>query len=320
MEIKNRRDVVIRQSAEFNLEFLRQMFHRLVQNGGPTFSEYKELTDLINQAADAIKRGELCADDLQKVWSGIGEATTSEKTVQGFVWLKPHGYAGDFEIIDRIYQHWISPDPQLAKWDECFHTLAAPCAVRNRKDYFQSWLRQWEERNNSHEIRVLNIGCGPCRDVFEYLDNHHNSRAVFECVDHESKAIAYAKGVCQSFLDRIEFQQANAFRYQPACPPDLIWSAGLFDYLNDRLATLLLRRLWRWLPSGGELVIGNFSPANSTRDWMELMGGWKLHHRNETDLATLAQQAGIPDNAIQIKCEPEKVNLFLHAQKAANSA
>jgi extracellular factor (EF) 3-hydroxypalmitic acid methyl ester biosynthesis protein len=97
----------------------------------------------------------------------------------------------------------------------------------------------------------------------------------------------------------------------------LIWSAGLFDYLNNRPATLLLRRLWRWVPPGGELVIGNFSTANSTRAYMEFMGSWTLHHRTESDLASLACQAGIPDNAIRIEHEPEKVNLFLHAKRTA---
>ena len=117
MEIKNPRDALIRQRAEFDLEIHRQMLLRLVSNGGPTISEYSELTDLINEAAAAAQRGELSADDLRNVWGGIGDAVTSTKTMQGFVWLKPHGYAGDFEIIDRIYQQWISPDHRLAKWD-----------------------------------------------------------------------------------------------------------------------------------------------------------------------------------------------------------
>lgn len=316
METNNQRDGLLRQPAKFDLEYLRQRILGLVQNGGPSVSEYQELTDTINQAAAAVKCGELLAADVLKIWGGCGDAVTSTKTMQGFVWLKPHGYAGDFEVIDRIYQCWISPEPRLAKWDEYFHSQAAPRAVRNRKAYFQSWLRQCEEQNPDHEIRVLNIGSGPSRDVFEYLNGYKNSRAFFECVDQEPKAIAYAKNVCRSFLDRIEFHQANALRYRPVRPPHLIWSAGLFDYLNDRIAIALLRRMWRWLPPGGELVIGNFSLVNPTRAWMEV-GGWFLQHRSESDLATLARQAGIPNSAIRVNCEPEKVNLFLHAKRVA---
>ena len=277
--------------------------------------EYNELTDSINQAAAAVKRGALAAGDLRNVWGGLGDAVTSTKTMQGFVWLKPHRHAGDFEIIDRIYQCWISPNPRLAKWDEYFHAQAAPRAVRNRKAYFLSWLRLQEKQNNHDKFRVLNLGSGSGRDVFEYISQHGTSRAVFECVDHDAKAIAYAKNLCAEFLDRIDFHQANVLRYQPSSQAQLIWSAGLFDYLSGRLALLLLRRLWHLLPLNGELVIGNFSPTNPTWAYMELLGGWSLHYRSENDLRKLAAQAGIPNSAVQINHEPENINLFLHARK-----
>ena len=301
--------------CEFNLESHRRFLQRLVENGGPTALEYEELTNSINQAAAAVERDVLAADDLRHIWSGLGDAVTSTKTMQGFVWMKPHGYTGDFEIIDRIYQCWISPDPRLAKWDEYFHAQAAPRAVRNRKTYFLSWLRSQETQNNHDKLRVLNLGSGSGRDVFEYVSRNGISRAVFECVDHDAKAIAYAKSLCAGFLDRIKLHQANALRYQPSSQPYLIWSAGLFDYLNGRLALLLLRRLWRWLPLNGELVIGNFSPANPTRAYMELLGGWSLHYRSEGDLRNLAVRAGIPIGAVQINRERENINLFLHARK-----
>lgn len=99
MEIKSQKDVLNRQSAEFDLEIHRQMLLRLAQNGGPSVSEYSELTISINQAADAVVRGTIPADNLRDLWGGLGDAVTSTKTMQGFVWLKPHGYAGDFEII-----------------------------------------------------------------------------------------------------------------------------------------------------------------------------------------------------------------------------
>ena len=235
--------------------------------------------------------------------------------MQGFVWMKPHGHAGDFEIIDRIYQCWISPDPHLAKWDEYFHAQAAPRAVRNRKAYFLSWLH-FQEKHNSHDkFLVLDLGSGSGRDVFEYISQNGTSRAVFECVDHDTMAIAYAQNLCAEFLDRIDFQETNVLRYQPLSQPHLVWSAGLFDYLSDRLALLLLRRLWRLLLPHGELVIGNFSPANPTRAYMELLGGWSLHHRSEKDLLNLATKAGIPTSAVEINREPENINLFLHARK-----
>ena len=48
---------------------------------------------------------------------------------------------------------------------------------------------------------------------------------------------------------------------------------------------------------------------------MELVGEWVLFHRDEIELTSLALQAGVPDHAIRIGCEPEGVNLFLHLMK-----
>ena len=54
--------------CEFDLESHRRFLHRLVQNGGPTVLEYDVLTNSINQAAAAVKRGALTASDLRNVW------------------------------------------------------------------------------------------------------------------------------------------------------------------------------------------------------------------------------------------------------------
>ena len=44
----------------------------------------------------------------------------SLSTIQGFVYNKPHGYAGDFEVIDRIYNYHIAEPKHLSKWDTFF--------------------------------------------------------------------------------------------------------------------------------------------------------------------------------------------------------
>ena len=46
----------------------------------------------------------------------------SLETMQGHAYLKPHGYAGDFELIDKIYTYWKSDDPNLIRWDDYFHS------------------------------------------------------------------------------------------------------------------------------------------------------------------------------------------------------
>lgn len=42
------------------------------------------------------------------------------------------------------------------------------------------------------QLRVLNIGCGPGRDMYEYLRRNPDSDVKFECVDLDSNAISFA--------------------------------------------------------------------------------------------------------------------------------
>jgi hypothetical protein len=130
-------------------------------------------------------------------------------------------------------------------------------------------------------------------------------------VEQDPRAIAYASNICARHLDRITFQQCNALRFKAPEHYDLIWSAGLFDYLPDRMFCFLLRRLASMVRQGGEIVIGNFSDSNPSRPYMELFD-WVLHHRSDADLRRLGNEVGFREEQILIQSEPLGVNLFMH--------
>jgi SAM-dependent methyltransferase len=243
-------------------------------------------------------------------YDAIVDLISTTNCIQGFGFLKPHGYAGDYEIIDRIYTGWVSDDLSLRKWDEYFHVQPAPRAVRNRKAYFHRVLDRLKLARPIHRVHVLNVGSGPARDVYEYLAQSNKFR--FECIDLDTRAIEFAKCLCRSYQDRVVFRRENVLRLCLDRQFDLIWSAGLFDYLADQMFLMVLRRLVPIIRPSGELVIGNFSKDNPSRYWMEAVGDWKLHHRTESELRALAHAAGVDDQRLSIGAEPEGVNLFLH--------
>ena len=113
------------------------------------------------------------------------------------------------------------------------------------------------------------------------------------------------------FLGNIGFHRDNALKFKPSKKYNLIWSAGLFDYLNKDLFKMLLSKLLVFVKPGGELVIGNFSLNNPCRDWMEC-GKWFLHHRSPADLIKIATDCGVPREKVAVQAEPLGVNLFLH--------
>jgi extracellular factor (EF) 3-hydroxypalmitic acid methyl ester biosynthesis protein len=68
---------------------------------------------------------------------------------------------------------------------------------------------------------------------------------------------------------------------------DFIYSMGLFDYLNSRVAKAVLNRLYQLLKPGGKLVVGNFNVSNPSRYYMEYWGDWFLIHRTEEEFRSL---------------------------------
>ena len=51
-------------------------------------------------------------------------------------------------------------------------------------------------------------------------------------------------------------------------------------------------RMVRFTESGGEVVVGNFGEYNPTRNYMELLGGWRLIHRSGEHLRNRAVPVG----------------------------
>ena len=282
--------------------------HQIIARGGPVPEEYPTLHSLIGCGAADVNAERVSRSRLREAWEVLGPRFMTD-TMQGFGLSKPHGYAGDFEMIDRILELRTSADPSLARWDAFFHAQAAPKAVRNRARMFGELMDSTCARASS--ARILNIGSGPCRDVARWLSANPKCEVLIECIDRDPEAIAYARHVLNGQATRVRLVQRDALRYQTGVQFDFVWSGGLFDYLSDRLFVLLFRRLLRMTNAQGQVVIGNFSPSNPSRNYMELFGEWYLHYRDDATLLRLADEAGV--RRAHVISEPEGVNLFLVA-------
>lgn len=287
------------------VELLKEVNDR----GGPAVEEYEYLKKITNKLNSMPTK--TLQNDMQ-LYEALSPAYDLNSMV-GFSFLKPHGYAGDHELIDRIYTKWKSKDKRHHKWDDLYHQMEATKAVRNRKEYFIKLISKIEaEKKNP---LVLDLGSGPCSDLYQYLIQTPKTNVKFDCIDMDVNAIEYASIVCDNYYDKINFIHKNAFRFNTNSRYDLIWSAGLFDYFSDKLFIRLTHRMYQLLEVGGELVIGNFSVDNPSRGLMEVILQWYLHHRSEADLIELALAAGVDLNNISVKSEETGVNLFLHLKK-----
>ena len=300
-------------SVPVQLETLLEYLKGMVNKGGPDPNEYSTFTSSMETLARFQQTERWSEKQISWVRTIFGEALSTQ-TIQGWALHKPHGYAGDFEIIEKIYKSHISPNPQLSNWDRFFQTHSAAKAVRNRISYFLEQL--WKVKTElSGQAQVLNLASGPGRDMYESMKVIGHSNVLFDCVDQDLNAIHYARSLCQDYLSNITFLHCNAFRFVAKKKYHLIWSAGLFDYFSDRVFKRLLKRLLPNLAKNGKLVIGNFSEDNPSRAYMEFFD-WILHHRSGEKLCQLAKECGVAPKNIFVDQEPEGVNIFLHIVNA----
>ncbi|MFC5454886.1 class I SAM-dependent methyltransferase [Prosthecobacter fluviatilis] len=291
-----------------------ELLRGMIASGGPVPNDYAHVNRALRHLGDAVRAGLVSREDVLSYAHDI-TSRHLEGTMQARALGKKYGYSGDFEIIEAIYTLQIAQEPHLRRWDLYFHSQAAPNAVRNRKAYFHQLLHSHSAGRTKVPLNVLNVASGPARDVREWVLDNPECEVFFDCVDAEIHAIERAKKLCAPFGKRVEFYHRNVLRFLPARGYELVWSAGLFDYLTDRTFVFLLKALMAVTKRGGEVVVGNFSDYNPSRDYMELLGDWVLHHRTRDHLRALALEAGAAADSIEVMWEPEGVNLFLHIRR-----
>jgi hypothetical protein len=94
-----------------------------------------------------------------------------------------------------------------------------------------------------------------------------------------------------------------------------VYSAGLFDYLEDKAFVHLARTLLSSLSEQGHLLIGNFAIGQPSRWFMEYCSEWFLIHRTPEQLMSLGEAAGAERRAMSIMAEPSGINLFLDVRR-----
>ncbi len=207
-------------------------------------------------------------------------------------------------------------------------------AHRNRIEMLIQRLEA-ETKRIAHEhrpLRILNVGCGPAHEVERFIKTSDCSpHCDFDLLDFNAETIAYAKNrleaamresghspglhfIHKSIHDLLkEATREAAGRGSANIPPeyDLVYCAGLFDYLSDKVCSRLLQLFYRWTVPGGLVVATNVHPSNSLRRFMDYVVDWHLVYRTEADMTALAPGIG----AQQVCSDTTGVNVFLDIRK-----
>lgn len=218
---------------------------------------------------------------------------------------KPRGYAGDYQIIDAIYRNNPKTTGYDRLFDNYFQMSAVSIAVRNRKDDFKKIIHN-VAANKKGPIRILNLASGPAREIDEALRSPllKDRDIFFDCVEQDQGAIDFAKCLIDD-PQRTRFIKQNVSRIALKSNIestmkdryDLIYSTGLFDYLDYRLSLRLIRNLKRLLKSDGVLAISDVRDrfTNPSIFFMEWVGDWNLLYRDDDTFRGIFVDAGFEE-------------------------
>lgn len=250
------------------------------------------------------------------------------------IYHKPLGYAGDYEMVNMILRDPFEGSSMFAKILNVYILRQAPAeAHRNRVKYLRERLVEETRRasRSSQPCRVLNLGCGPAREVSEFLmQDDICDRAHLTLLDFNDETLEFATrslGDARARARRVTGLQfikksvhqilKEATRPDPNEPRyDMIYCAGLFDYLNDRICQRLMNYFYSILAPGGLLVATNVDAANPIRNIMEYIFEWHLVYRSQEELGRLVPDQATPDSH-RILADPTGSNIFIEVRKPA---
>ncbi len=233
-----------------------------------------------------------------------------------FLWRcyeKPLGYPGDYVAMGWMYERPRQAPTIFGRLlDELGYDERLAATVPDRKRLLTSALAGLvAESPGSHRLRVLNLGAGPAGEVEDFLVQAETLRPMtIVLVDQDEDALALAHDrLGQAALrhgDAIEIEcRYLSFRQLFSRPDlmqevgelDLLYSAGLFDYLPDAIAIDLVRSCARLLAPGGRLAVGNAARDHDVRFVPEFLLDWHMIYRAEADMHRLASGLDVPAQA-----------------------
>lgn len=325
-----------RNLNKFIEEFKATLFdlsYKLQKDSSPYISELleKECNDILYKFNDDIQNVKdyiRNPEDEELIWGYIFKEAYPYFMRSRFAertYFKPKGYAGDFMMMEMIYHNRPDGDGKLGllvdKW-----LLQSPSskAVRERRRFLSAKLKllTLEKIEQNETINIMNVACGSNRELCDFLAQcEYSDKIKAICVDIDSEALQYSDSIIKSFPHKasIKLMKENLIKWalgstrQEFGLQDIIYSAGLADYLNDKLFVSLITRCYKHLKPGGVLIIGNFAP-NSDEIFMDNIMQWPLIYRSEDKFKQLFAESPFGQN-IEITYEAQKVTVFAIATK-----
>lgn len=222
---------------------------------------------------------------------------------------KPLGYPGDFVLMNAFYAQQFEGDSAFGKLS---HRLisqfpVAACVIPRMEmltEVIANAVARGQENGHEGPVRIASLGSGPGREVQSYLASGKPKLPLhIVLIDQDEAALSHAYNQIYPLVSQLDnnsrveclhisfaqlLKDPTVLDQLP--PQDLVYSAGLVDYLEDSIADKIFSMLYRQLRARGTLVVGNMA-SNPGIGWLpEFLLDWTLLYRSEQDMRAFGER------------------------------
>jgi SAM-dependent methyltransferase len=220
---------------------------------------------------------------------------------------KPRGYAGDAVMLDYIYDRERFAERELQGADRAIFRTVAESPTCASVDYRRQLIAERIDTvAREHAARgeappsILSLACGHARELDLLATARETALGRIVMCDQDSDSLGAIRQRFAKAGDKAAQVQTRALTVRQflALAPetqalgafDLVYSAGLYDYLEQRTAMRLTKTLFDRVAPGGRLLLANFHPANRGTGYMEAFMDWWLIYRDEHEMRAVADE------------------------------
>jgi SAM-dependent methyltransferase len=232
---------------------------------------------------------------------------------------KPRGYAGDAAMLDFCYDPPGShlervPTAVGAAILRFIHATASARGVRERRRILARAIDDAVQRTSIPTI--VSVACGHARELDASRGFIAGAPLRFVALDQDEASLQRLQRCNDSRIVPARTSVRDVLQgtlQLPAC--DLVYSTGLYDYLDDATATRLTQRMFDTLRPGGRLLVANMLPGVEMRGYMEAVMDWRLTYRSEAELRAIGYAVTAAARRVRTYVDPHATFAYLEMER-----
>ncbi len=305
-------------------EELKDFENSIFPDEAVDFSKWNDFQNIFQRMTDKFERYQFTDEEYEWAIQHFKErfrpfVLKSNFGTRTIEW--PKGYPGDHITLEYIYSGYPKSEVIIGRYIDLYYmSRALAVGVRERKDQLKRHLE--EELFTESCKNVLNIGCGSCRELYDIGLQLNDFEGKITCLDFDEDALTFSERTMASRaidLSKFNFRQMNVLKLVNSKYMttelgtfDLIYSAGLFDYIQDKGLIRIFKSLYDNLNEGGTII----APFKDT-DYYTIfdyhwLGNWDaFYQRTKTEVWDLLRNA-VPDAHLKIVPSTTKaINFYI---------